>query len=373
MADRSLVTNLPKEIMSFLGFPFPEDLNSFPTHAQVLDYLKSYSEEYSVGPLVRWGCEIVSVRPLLPQPTAAVVGGSEHSQVNNDVAGNSDAAAADTGDPFCSAGEQQAVEEGSSRTGAKRNGVRTVVGDHHPRVEAPACGDAGAQAEHGKEEEGKCRGMGGERNTRAVGKWEVIYFERITSSNDGGKAKLNRRNGSRQNGHKVNDIGGSDSSVSAATTTKKTSNGVGHHHRHYHHRQQQAETKAPDEFVKRTQIFDAVCVCTGHYEKPFTPKTEGWDRFEGTSMHARAYDRPEVDAFVGKRVLCVGSRSSGTDVAREVSSVGERLRKKRAREDDTEIAFLPRLLLRVCHEPVRGRSCDNCSNSLVCLRMNNNM
>ncbi|CAB1104099.1 unnamed protein product [Ectocarpus sp. CCAP 1310/34] len=38
-------------------------------------------------------------------------------------------------------------------------------------------------------------------------------------------------------------------------------------------------------------------------------------------MHAREYDIPGVEAFVGKRVLCVGARSSGTDIAREISSV----------------------------------------------------
>ncbi|CAM9526332.1 unnamed protein product [Laminaria digitata] len=37
-------------------------------------------------------------------------------------------------------------------------------------------------------------------------------------------------------------------------------------------------------------------------------------------MHAYAYDTPDVEAFAGRRVLCVGSRSSGADIAREVSS-----------------------------------------------------
>lgn len=72
-----------------------------------------------------------------------------------------------------------------------------------------------------------------------------------------------------------------------------------------------------------TEVFDAVCVCSGHYDEAFTPRAEGADEFRGTSMHAREYDRPGVEAFIGKRVLCVGSRSSGTDIAREVSSVGE--------------------------------------------------
>lgn len=72
-----------------------------------------------------------------------------------------------------------------------------------------------------------------------------------------------------------------------------------------------------------TEEFEAVCVCNGHFDDAFTPEAEGMDNFRGKIMHAREYDTPGVDAFVGKRVLCVGSRSSGTDIAREVSSVGE--------------------------------------------------
>lgn len=72
-----------------------------------------------------------------------------------------------------------------------------------------------------------------------------------------------------------------------------------------------------------SEVFDAVCVCSGHFDEAFTPRAEGADEFRGKVMHAREYDRPGMEAFIGKRVLCVGSRSSGTDIAREVSSVGE--------------------------------------------------
>ena len=72
-----------------------------------------------------------------------------------------------------------------------------------------------------------------------------------------------------------------------------------------------------------TEVFDAVCVCNGHFDLTFTPDAEGLSGFKGTIMHSRAYDRPDVDAFVDRRVLCVGSKSSGTDIARELSSVGE--------------------------------------------------
>ncbi|CAN0463259.1 unnamed protein product [Ascophyllum nodosum] len=70
-----------------------------------------------------------------------------------------------------------------------------------------------------------------------------------------------------------------------------------------------------------TEIFDAVCVCNGHFDVTFTPEVEGLSGFKGTTMHSRAYDRPDVVAFMDRSVLCVGSMSSGTDIAREISSV----------------------------------------------------
>lgn len=89
----------------------------------------------------------------------------------------------------------------------------------------------------------------------------------------------------------------------------------------YHRRSRGGATASS--LSRVAEVFDAVCVCSGHFDEAFTPRAEGADGFRGTVMHAREYDRPGVEAFVGKRVLCVGSRSSGTDIAREVSSVGE--------------------------------------------------
>ena len=63
--------------------------------------------------------------------------------------------------------------------------------------------------------------------------------------------------------------------------------------------------------------FDAVVVCNGHYNIPLIPAES--NRFDGEMMHSVDYDTP--DHFKGKSVLVVGSRSSGTDLAREISSV----------------------------------------------------
>lgn len=67
-------------------------------------------------------------------------------------------------------------------------------------------------------------------------------------------------------------------------------------------------------------VFDFVLVCSGHFEVPYQPSILNIDTFQGSVTHARDYDRP--DKFRGSRVLVVGSRSSGTDIARELVAAG---------------------------------------------------
>jgi hypothetical protein len=62
--------------------------------------------------------------------------------------------------------------------------------------------------------------------------------------------------------------------------------------------------------------FDAVVVCNGHFDEPYTPLIPGLadGAYKGRVLHSRHYDDPSVCA--GRRVLCVGYKSSGTDIAR---------------------------------------------------------
>ncbi len=71
-----------------------------------------------------------------------------------------------------------------------------------------------------------------------------------------------------------------------------------------------------------TEKFDGVVVANGHYNEPFVPRIEG-DTFTGVQVHSRDYDGPYSNngLFVDKDVLIVGGRSSGTDLAREISEV----------------------------------------------------
>ena len=216
-SDRSLVTNVPKEIMAFFGFPYPAELPSFTTHRQVHDYLCSYAEQYDITPLIKFGCTVKSVRPVeWPSPEAGV----------NELA---------------------------------------------------------------DENERRWKG--------ALGTWEVTYDLETTDS------------GESQDQEDESDGSGAGAGVVGSAAGK----GTGNHSSSY-------DDGVP---TMATEIFDAVCVCSGHFEVTFMPEFEGLSGFKGTTMHSRAYDRPNVVAFVDRSVLCVGSMSSGTDIAREISSVGE--------------------------------------------------
>jgi hypothetical protein len=70
--------------------------------------------------------------------------------------------------------------------------------------------------------------------------------------------------------------------------------------------------------------FDAVCVCNGHYAKPFVPKIPGLGQyFQGKIYHSIEYDDPSM--FKDQIVLCIGGRASGSDLAREVSMYAKKV------------------------------------------------
>jgi hypothetical protein len=74
----------------------------------------------------------------------------------------------------------------------------------------------------------------------------------------------------------------------------------------------------------KSDVFDAVFVCNGHYAKPSVPDIPGLDvYFKGRVMHSVAYDDPSE--FEGQTVLCVGGHASGSDLAREISFHAERV------------------------------------------------
>mmetsp|Transcript_7477 Transcript_7477/g.24465 ORF Transcript_7477/g.24465 Transcript_7477/m.24465 type:complete len:501 (+) Transcript_7477:34-1536(+) len=63
----------------------------------------------------------------------------------------------------------------------------------------------------------------------------------------------------------------------------------------------------------RTAQFDAVCVCSGLHEVPYTPAIAGADSFDGVSLHSCEYK--ERSLFKGRRVLVLGCGETGMDLA----------------------------------------------------------
>eukprot|EP00258_Populus_trichocarpa_P010879 XP_002319003.3 flavin-containing monooxygenase FMO GS-OX-like 4 [Populus trichocarpa] len=66
----SLRTNLPRETMGFMDYPFVtregegRDPRRFPGHREVLMYLQDYAREFGIEEMVRFGCEVVNVEMI---------------------------------------------------------------------------------------------------------------------------------------------------------------------------------------------------------------------------------------------------------------------------------------------------------------------
>ncbi|KAK7076844.1 hypothetical protein SK128_011554 [Halocaridina rubra] len=63
----NLRTNLPKEIMGFPDFPFPEGEASFIHHTEVCKYLESYAEHFNLYPYIQFGHHVEMVTPVLKE------------------------------------------------------------------------------------------------------------------------------------------------------------------------------------------------------------------------------------------------------------------------------------------------------------------
>ncbi|NXO96727.1 FMO4 monooxygenase, partial [Certhia brachydactyla] len=78
--------------------------------------------------------------------------------------------------------------------------------------------------------------------------------------------------------------------------------------------------------VHEAHIFDAVMVCTGHYQEPYLPLAAfpGIEsRFKGQRLHSQEYR--DVQAFQGKRVLVIGIGNTGGDLSVELSRVAAKV------------------------------------------------
>lgn len=61
---QGLMTNAPKELMSFPDFPFPPAEKSFLTSPEVLNYFEAYAEKFKLRQFIKLEHHVQLVRPL---------------------------------------------------------------------------------------------------------------------------------------------------------------------------------------------------------------------------------------------------------------------------------------------------------------------
>jgi dimethylaniline monooxygenase (N-oxide forming) len=81
------------------------------------------------------------------------------------------------------------------------------------------------------------------------------------------------------------------------------------------------EVKTTTDGKDRTEIYDAIMVCSGHHSIPRIPEFPGSEKFQGTQLHSHSYK--ENSPFRGKRVVVVGIGNSGSDIVTEISKVAK--------------------------------------------------
>ncbi|KIK66724.1 hypothetical protein GYMLUDRAFT_238960 [Collybiopsis luxurians FD-317 M1] len=72
-----------------------------------------------------------------------------------------------------------------------------------------------------------------------------------------------------------------------------------------------------------SEVWDGVVVCTGWYNDPLWPETEGIDELKkkGLAKHAKWYRGPTD--FTGKRALIIGNGNSANDIAAHLAPVAQ--------------------------------------------------
>jgi dimethylaniline monooxygenase (N-oxide forming) len=76
---------------------------------------------------------------------------------------------------------------------------------------------------------------------------------------------------------------------------------------------------------EKTEIFDAVFLCTGHHAKPHMARFEGEEQFKGKRLHTHYY-REYPTEYAAQRAVVVGVGNSGLDVAVELSRIASQVK-----------------------------------------------
>nr|XP_046267126.1 flavin-containing monooxygenase FMO GS-OX4 [Scatophagus argus]XP_046267127.1 flavin-containing monooxygenase FMO GS-OX4 [Scatophagus argus]XP_046267128.1 flavin-containing monooxygenase FMO GS-OX4 [Scatophagus argus] len=71
---------------------------------------------------------------------------------------------------------------------------------------------------------------------------------------------------------------------------------------------------------QKTECFDSVFICSGHYSNPHVPDVPGIENFTGKVLHSHDYRYAEP--FSGQSVVVLGAKASGLDISIELAKVG---------------------------------------------------
>lgn len=62
---QGLITNLPKEVMTFPEFPYPYEDNSYVSSDKILKYISLYADKFNLRDNIKFEHEVIRIRPLL--------------------------------------------------------------------------------------------------------------------------------------------------------------------------------------------------------------------------------------------------------------------------------------------------------------------
>ncbi|XP_042355421.1 flavin-containing monooxygenase FMO GS-OX-like 2 [Plectropomus leopardus] len=79
-------------------------------------------------------------------------------------------------------------------------------------------------------------------------------------------------------------------------------------------------TSSDSSGCQKTETFDSVFICSGHYSDPHVPHIPGIENFKGAVLHSHAYRCAEV--FSGRSVVVLGAKASGLDISIELAKAG---------------------------------------------------
>ncbi|XP_026213305.1 dimethylaniline monooxygenase [N-oxide-forming] 3 isoform X1 [Anabas testudineus] len=82
-------------------------------------------------------------------------------------------------------------------------------------------------------------------------------------------------------------------------------------------------TSSDSSGCQKTETFDSVFVCSGHYSDPHIPDIPGMENFKGQVLHSHSYRYAEP--FSGQSVVVLGAKASGLDISIELAKVGAKV------------------------------------------------